>query len=451
MWPFSSPLNLGPISDSFYEGHTLSLGPSDIRVLRLHRGSGQDDEITCTLERRYFPPLSTTSNRRPGLDCMALSYTWGDTAKNLRKILCNGDDFIVTKNLYSALYHLRSSHSDSFLWIDAVCVDQNNSSEKATQVQRMGEIYSRALHTVIWLGDANLLSREGLRACSKFALNAGADPAALPTLLPRPPWWDPWELLPPFFLLLLLRCPYFTRIWIVQEAALSRNLQIACGAERISWSNFSLGAITILEAGFGSRGSAGIGNILVARSLLPGAPKSGYSDPANVFKALKQHKVPQTKDILSLAILFRRSHATDPVDKLFGLLGLCEQIQAGGTYAILPTYSRDDISHKSRVYISTARRIMAAQNSLLLFSAVNRRPPSFLGDFVSFLRRIWLWERQAPALPTWVPDWNDSGSVATPLSLMLAQAHNVGVTHTQLDLTDPYKPRSVNCYCSAHR
>ncbi|KAK0750187.1 heterokaryon incompatibility protein-domain-containing protein [Schizothecium vesticola] len=436
MWPFN-PLRLGPVGRGFYQDHTLALGPSDIRVLRLHHGSSQDSDIICTLERRYLPQLPPSSNPKADLDCTALSYTWGDATSNLRKIRCNGTDFIVTQNLHSALYHLRDHLADTILWIDAICIDQNNNNEKGTQVGRMGEIYSRARHTVIWLGDTDLLSRAGLRACWAFAARSRADASTPESSLPSgAPWWDPWKILPPFLVLLLLRRLYFSRIWVVQEAALGKNLQVACGVERISWTDFSLGATIILEAGFGSRSSAGVGNILVARSLLPWTAVSGFSDPANIFRTLTQHKVPQIRNILSLAILFRRCHATEPVDKLYGLLGLCEHIKAGSTYGIPAAYSQNDPSHKNRIYISSARRIMEAQGSLMLFSAVNRRPQSLVwGPFAGSLAQ----GRQAPALPTWVPDWSDSGSAATPLSLMLAQTQNTDLAYTHRDLSDPYK------------
>lgn len=432
MWR-PTALNLGPVGGGFYDSHTMCLGPTDIRVLRLHHGSASD-EITCTLERRELPPSPKPSTKGPDLHCTALSYMWGDATKNLGKIQCNGTDFIVTRSLHSALFHLRDPHSDKFFWIDAICIDQSNNTEKARQVQRMGEIYGRATHTIIWLGDSGLVAREALKACSLFASKCRSAPSSSPAerLSSSRPWWDPLGLLPPFFLLLLLRRAYFTRIWIVQEVALSRNPEIACGPDRISWTDFSLAAATILEAGFGSKSSAGIGNVLIARSLLPRpvgdqGKLRGDSDPAKIFWTLTQHRVPQTKDILSLAILFRRSHATEPVDKLFGLFGLCERIQVGGTFGILPSYSRDDPLHRNRVYINTARRIIAAQEKLFLFSAINRRPPSLRGGTTTFLRGIWYGSRQTPALPTWVPDWNDSGSVATPLSLLLSQTHRTNV------------------------
>jgi len=433
MWSFNSP-EPGPVSSDFYENQAVRLGTLDIRVLRLHHGSGQGN-ITCTLKKRLLPPTVTASTENPGnrfqqpdLDCTTLSYQWGKPKRNLRKIQCNGVGFLVTSNLYSALVHLRNPDSDISLWIDAICINQKNDSEKGSQVQRMGEIYYRSKRTVIWLGEGGFLSREAFLACSIMASRHedGADQSRLSTFV-RP--WDPLGILPPFLILILLRRSYFTRIWIIQEVALSHSIEIACGNQKISWGDFTIGAATILTTGLGSKSAAGIGNILVARALLPWAPRSGRVDPAWIFQTMTQRGLPQARNILAMATLFRRSHATDPVDKLFGLLGLCEQIQVGSTYGISPMYSRIDPYHSIRVFTGTARTILSSQNSLQIFSAVNRRPVNHFDFLARFYRRFRFGRRQAQTLPTWVPDWSDTSSMATPLSLMLAQSNTVGTEH----------------------
>lgn len=38
------------------------------------------------------------------------------------------------------------------LWVDALCIDQSNDSEKTQQVQQMGTIYKTAAAVVLWLG-----------------------------------------------------------------------------------------------------------------------------------------------------------------------------------------------------------------------------------------------------------------------------------------------------------
>lgn len=38
------------------------------------------------------------------------------------------------------------------VWVDAICIDQNNAKETAAQVLRMPEIYSKAECVCVWLG-----------------------------------------------------------------------------------------------------------------------------------------------------------------------------------------------------------------------------------------------------------------------------------------------------------
>lgn len=82
----------------------------------------------------------------------ALSYVWGPETP-LTPILVNGKLFAVRQNLYSFLCHYsRSSQEDCLLWIDAICIDQNNPDEKSSQVGRMGSIFGQAHLVVCWLG-----------------------------------------------------------------------------------------------------------------------------------------------------------------------------------------------------------------------------------------------------------------------------------------------------------
>jgi hypothetical protein len=78
---------------------------------------------------------------------LALSYTWGDLS-NRRDIYINGHKFSITSNLYQALQHLRSNTAVRHLWIDAICINQNDNE----QVPRMREVYSRAQCVIVWLG-----------------------------------------------------------------------------------------------------------------------------------------------------------------------------------------------------------------------------------------------------------------------------------------------------------
>jgi hypothetical protein len=56
---------------------------------------------------------------------------------------------VITRNLFDALCALPESQ---YMWIDAVCINQENLDEKAVQLPLMGAIYSNAQHVAIWLG-----------------------------------------------------------------------------------------------------------------------------------------------------------------------------------------------------------------------------------------------------------------------------------------------------------
>lgn len=81
----------------------------------------------------------------------ALSYVWG-SSETPCSIFVNGLSIRIGYNLYVALRHLRSRHRRKLLWVDALCINQGDDVEKATQVAQMASIYSKAWRTVIWLG-----------------------------------------------------------------------------------------------------------------------------------------------------------------------------------------------------------------------------------------------------------------------------------------------------------
>ena len=58
----------------------------------------------------------------------------------------------MTRNLAEALQYLRYENRPCVLWIDAICVDQNNIPERGHQVVRMAAIYPQASRVVVWLG-----------------------------------------------------------------------------------------------------------------------------------------------------------------------------------------------------------------------------------------------------------------------------------------------------------
>jgi hypothetical protein len=98
--------------------------------------------ISCVLEKVSLkdPPKYS-----------ALSYRWGGSG---RQILVNDKLFIVTDKLEIALQHLQQDWKPLTLWVDAICINQQDTDEKAQQVRQMTDIYRRASQVLVWLGPA---------------------------------------------------------------------------------------------------------------------------------------------------------------------------------------------------------------------------------------------------------------------------------------------------------
>lgn len=218
------------MAHGIYEAR-LNSSQQEIRVLVLHTGNFHDP-ITCTL---------ATVSLKSCPHFNALSYVWGDS--RLRgDIVLNGVPITVTRNLETALRHLRSHpkhHVDTTatpLWVDAVCINQEDFDERNEQVRMMRDIYSLADRVVIWLGEGNADSDWAMERFSDHSFrdslpSLGTDPRRLTDdqvkasmilgrNLGRRPWW--------------------TRIWVLQEMVLaSKDPVLVCGAKDMLWAWYS--------------------------------------------------------------------------------------------------------------------------------------------------------------------------------------------------------------------
>src|SRR6266536_87102 len=103
-----------------FEYKPISLKGLAFRLLRLLKGSS--GPIQCQLfESELALPEHTCGYT-------ALSYTWGSTSRPC-DIIVNGSDMTVTKNLYLALQDLRCQEQDQVLWVDALCINQDDNVE----------------------------------------------------------------------------------------------------------------------------------------------------------------------------------------------------------------------------------------------------------------------------------------------------------------------------------
>lgn len=115
----------------------------EIRLLLLAPGNFHD-ELHCAL-------IYTNLKTKPVFE--ALSYCWG-SPDNPKPIRLDGHIFRIGVNLESALRHLRYENAQRILWIDAVCVNQEDLTERSQQIMLMRDVYESAQNVVVWLGDS---------------------------------------------------------------------------------------------------------------------------------------------------------------------------------------------------------------------------------------------------------------------------------------------------------
>lgn len=266
----------------------------------------------------------------------ALSYTWGDHEKN-ECINVAGKDLPITWNLFSALRSLRRRHRR--LWIDAICINQNDPREREEQVRGMAKIYQRARKVVIWLGPATLESDKLMSSLEVLEkrYNAGGHDWDVE----HPLWSSLWKSLgehgaaynslavhklQQYGLNDLLARSWFTRIWIIQEVAFAQAAVVCCGGKQVSSKIFSI-APTLLNVTVGKHRRA----IL---DIMPGRPRHGsWWD--------------QSRDLLPLLRRFRWAQASEARDKVFALLGICSEDAV--TQRLSPNYRTTDVEIVKRV------------------------------------------------------------------------------------------------------
>lgn len=114
----------------------------EIRVVRLLPSEDFNAPIQCQLANR---PLCSTEDSYE-----ALSYVWG-AQEFVAEILLEGESHLVTRNLEMALRYLRLPDSQRTLWVDAICINQNDPVERGQQVGLMREIYANCKSDLVWM------------------------------------------------------------------------------------------------------------------------------------------------------------------------------------------------------------------------------------------------------------------------------------------------------------
>jgi hypothetical protein len=304
-------------------------------------------------------------------------------------IICNSQKIRVGENLYEFLRQLRRDQEPyTQYWIDAICINQQDVEEKSQQILLMPKVYTSASRVLAWLGpcpkildDPRIMSGAMKDSWTEFSDNSWQ--TILPSLAC---WYLLWRL-------------YFTRVWIVQEMLLAKQLDFLIGPYQLSQDEIQ----EVFEP--------------LTRSVPPTFPRFISEKIMSVTSLLASRSRYHKREGWTLVDFFFATihrEATDPRDFVYANLGTIQgptvKATRPGARAIVKFPDRHNLSLLDRpdytanireVYIHCAIRMLQEEGLGALSLACNGTPDP---------------EGWWSMMPSWVPHFNSS----SPDSILFA-------------------------------
>ena len=365
------------------------LREAHIRLVHLNVGA-RDDGLSIQIQENVY--LETAPMYE------ALSYTWGDSKKE-RSISCGSKSIALTANLAAALVQIRSTDRPRTLWIDQICINQDDVDERSKQVALMGRIYSKAKNVVVWLGEEGpddgiafrfipvLLSYlPPLSAGHVVARRGLVARQALP-FIGSPAW---------IALSRIFSRPYFRRSWIIQEVALAQHAVVHCGPYVMDWD--------LLAAASGYQ----MGQLA--------SDAENAHDAVAAIVEFKRHDHGRGNNLVDALFTSYRFNCTDPRDKIFAMLGLTKAL----------VFQPDYFSSVEDVYLKTAQSLILALGNLDILCCVSH-------------------PKRIATLPSWVPDWQ--AQVAVRRKLGKSRMRETDARGHKVECSNNYRTLTVDGWC----
>ncbi|KAK9780083.1 putative Heterokaryon incompatibility domain-containing protein [Seiridium cardinale] len=364
-----------------YNYHKL-VEAKEIRLLKLLPGKG-DEPICMHVDNASIDAVAGSYE--------ALSYTWDTTTGKVDiAIDSSGEDnpvLPIYSSLESILRYLRKEHEMRILWIDAVCINQDDIPERNKQVPLMREIYSRCARVIAWLGEESQMDKAVFDTANRDTSGTKAESGAGDSF-PMPEL-----MLMVAGLTSLLRRPWFSRVWIIQEAALCPDLVLQCGYQTMDWEMLMAGCEVLFEASRSDRelvrADATLERIYFAdtvRSMMKAnrsldssvrpAPFSRFD-----YESAQPNPSGHRGDLQFFVTGSRQYDATNPRDHIYGLMGLVDDTQQSW---VPVDYNKDEI----RIVSEFIRTVV-----------------EHTGDLTVLGQSYYDGEKNVKQWPSWMPDW----------------------------------------------
>ncbi|KAI1457281.1 heterokaryon incompatibility protein-domain-containing protein [Annulohypoxylon moriforme] len=359
--------------------YTLDPENPHIRLVSIQPGIWSD-EIHCTINVVPFDLHQ---------EYEALSYVWGD--RDIKKpIKLDGRPFEVTDNLWLAMRRLRHPSTPRVLWVDAICINQDDNDEKSHQVGMMGNIYKGCTNCIIWLGEsaekpeADVRSTAAVRAIELLGLLASDQHLQdLPCFKAvKGQRTDIVKKYEDHFAALgqLLDLPWWRRIWVIQELVLPRKVTFLYASEQLPYQAL-VGAVAMLN----THAATCCKSHRMTLRALGFDPLLVIQEQVDPIVSTRERWANRESTTLSqLRRQFYAFQATEKRDLFYGLLGLVTDWGSAGP--LVPNYGSP-----SRVAITEAVFKCISEQTGMEFLLGERMFRS-------------LDPENTPNLPSWVPD-----------------------------------------------
>ncbi|KAF5233963.1 hypothetical protein FANTH_12360 [Fusarium anthophilum] len=314
----------------------------------------------------------------------AISYCWDNSTDIARIKFHNGDSLPLSQTLVDLFNSLKKKSSKFTVWIDAICINQEDTTEKEFQVPLMGKIYSRSTEVLVWLGNSDDITKNAFRFMSLEEKDVETRPEPLAR---SSSFYDRFRSLyskvsGPYrhdidesgleSMLLLLQRPWFQRVWVIQEVAAGRNVQVVCGEDYVDLSLFSDGISAIWNSFIGlgryqDDHPAILGFWCVTRML-------------DIRKEYQKRVNEGESGVCYETLLQAAYHcqATRTCDKVFAFHGITDS---------RPVPKANYRITEEQVFVETAEALLCN------------------GDSLDLLALSWMgYMRQDSSIPTWAPD-----------------------------------------------
>ncbi|KAN0114550.1 Heterokaryon incompatibility protein (HET) domain containing protein [Hyaloscypha variabilis] len=307
-------------------------------------------------------------------------------------ITCNGVAVTIGGELFSALRRLRKKDEEFRIWVDAICINQEDVEERNLHVRMMGAVYGMAETVRVWLGEEVGMEGMALRCLEGvnekfgelFQMGLMGERGAVQYAFVndekiRELDWDE--------LAMLLGRAWFERVWVIQEIANAKQAFIHIGPIVLGWEYFSaiISGMRSYNVDIHLLHCNAVKSICIMNMLR----ETRVSNPSPGEEANRM-------SLLELLEETRDFKSTLPCDKIYGILNLTKDSDS-----VDVDYTTDS----SATFQTLAQtQLLKGESINILYHCITPSTPSTL------------------SLPSWVPDWTTRGHVE-PFLIRGLEAH----------------------------